>query len=200
MQSKFNMKIPAKYLSSYFPFSLQFYNKNNGDIFTLRNPYRSTLSQMIHKGETHIVTHEFVPILRPMKDLQKEEIYLEDGSKVFPIDILKSMITQASYPEKDIVNIKTENKTISVELENPRFPENERKEYFEIDTDPGGIQFSLVIEDPFDVFGDRFYQVGNEMEMLWKLFEWHFDVWGLIGEYAYDWNEIESNPQMETNY
>lgn len=133
------------------------------------------------------------PILRPLYDLTKEiEV---NGEKFVPIIELFKIRTQHLSDSIDKYYI--ENDTAILKLQENAYPDGKMSycHFFEIDIEPEAVNFSLATEyykpDTDGIWKEEFGFIGNEFNMLQKLYEWHFDIHGLIEkELAIDKNTI----------
>lgn len=164
------MNLELKHLASYLPYKLK--------VINYEKPLNARLVDLI-AGKPY---EQYKPILRLLSDLTKEiEI---NGEKFVPIIELFKMRTQHLSDSIDKYYI--ENDTAILKLQENAYPDGEMSycHFFEIDIEPEAVNFSLATEyykiDTDGIWKEEFGFVGNEFNMLQKLYEWHFDVFGLI--------------------
>jgi hypothetical protein len=118
------------------------------------------------------------PILRPLSDISKEiEV---DGEKFIPIFEL-AKISNFKHDFKRIVN---ENGTLVLYSDVSKHPELDHPglvHFFEMDTEDCDFDYGFEsLGQDGEVFDTFFFPIKNQLSLFNKLFEWHFDVFGLI--------------------
>lgn len=183
------MKLELKHLAPYLPYNL----KGNYEVsevvpsakFELRN-------KELRTDNIDFFLKYAKPILRPLSDLTKEiEV---NGEKFIPIVELFNLRTQKTNARVKEIYIKDNTAVIECE---PLIIEKviHSIDFFEIDLEPEDITFSLVTELKFPQEIESFYLLGNEFKMYQRLFEWHFDVFGLIEKgLAVNINTLQKTP------
>jgi len=122
------------------------------------------------------------PLLHPLSSLTK---YREDLGFV-PIVELFKMRTQRLSDSIDKYYIK--DNTAVLKLSEQGYPDGKMSycHFFEIDLEPNNIHFSLATEyykiGEEGIYKEEFGFIGNEMNMMQKLNEWHIDYQNLIKE------------------
>lgn len=173
------MKRELKHLSGYLPYELGFLNIYSNFQLTI-NGLRE--DQVYNHGHGYMDFEHIKPILLPLSYLTKEiEV---NGEKFVPILELYKMRTQHMTDKIDKYYI--ENDTAILKLQEITTPDGRLSfvSYFEIDIDFENIHFSICTETvdnmKDEIVEERFGFIGNDFNMLQKLYEWHFDIYGLI--------------------
>lgn len=176
------MKLELKHLAPYLPYglNLQFFEMTylmiglRGDIVYLENGYEKL-------GNPYLK-----PLLHPLDMLTKEIEH--NGEKFVPI-IELSKLAGNGLDKMEVDNIEIESETAILWFKekptHPRFKLPKSRICFEIDMDKpnkGGVGFDIVREYESSEINDPFYPPNNQLVLFQKLFEWHFDVFGLIPE------------------
>jgi len=132
--------------------------------------------------EQVINDNQLLPLLHPLSSLTK---YREDLGFV-PIVELFKMRTQHLSDSIDKYYIK--DNTAVLKLSEQGYPDGKMSycHFFEIDLEPNNIHFSLATEyykiGEEGIYKEEFGFIGNEMNMMQKLNEWHIDYQNLIKE------------------
>jgi len=167
-------KLELKYLAPYLSHNVTVYVNDLKDIN----------AKPIHKLHTnegvgsinHMLTSDrYRLVLRPLSDFTKEiEV---NGERFVPIIELFQLIDGGSYTE-DRVLIKNEKGLFVISNSISQLSFNSKENYFDYKT--------------FDFDGEDWQPSFNQLELFNKLFEWHFDVFGLIeAGLAIDINTLE---------
>jgi len=183
------MKLELKHLAGYLPYGLKvIFESKGGRILEVTGLRMAGVSEQTSKliyfnsiSETLNIEY-FKPILRPLSDLTKKiEV---NGEKFVPILELYKMRTQHMTDKIDKYYV--ENDTAILKLEELTTPDGNISfiHYFEIDIESERVHFSICTETvdniKDEIIEERFGFIGNEFNMLQKLYEWHFDIHGLI--------------------
>ncbi len=153
------MKLEIKHLAPYLAYGLKYVDKDTKEIKTMRSV--STEINMIDFGwgNAHELT-EFKPILRPMSDLSSDFMFN-----------LFEMIDESDWIELN-----------GLDLENLHFQIDDKWNYvLEID-ESLEFHFSNNSFGLYSVDDHEALFINNQFELMQKLFECHFDVFGLIDE------------------
>lgn len=146
------MKLELKHLAPYLPYKLKMKGNQGGDVFHLLG-LRNNETCLFFELSYWEDIFDFKPMLRPICDLTKEiEI---NGKKFVPMEYL-------------------------FDFENPynKIPKRMKYHYEEV---PNRI--SITHNATCRSTEVLFSEMGaNPYWMMQKLFEWHFDVFGLINE------------------
>lgn len=175
------MKLELKHLAPYLPYGLKVKNENRTyKIITINGFYFSKSELILNSIELNggISSKEIKPILRPLSDLTKE---IEcNGKKVMPI--LEIAKVSDSYYNWKFDNNSLFHKSVFCNHENGttyRFLINTNgKIFYSINTTVDGC----------------FMQTNNPHLVMMKIFEMHFDVFGLIDAgLAININKLDKN-------
>lgn len=187
------MKLETKHLAPYLPYGLKFtFTKDyyypypsmqkKGFYFTfdlLESP-KIIYCSNINKSWIDVVLNQdyFKPILRPLSDISKEiEV---NGEKFIPIFEL-AKISNFKHDFKRIVN---ENGTIVLYSDVSKHPELDHPglvHFFEMDTEDCDFDYGFEsLGQDGEVCDTFFFPIKNQLSLFNKLFEWHFDVFGLL--------------------
>ena len=170
------MKLELKHLAPYLPYGLKIAHR---DAYCHTRDYEYILSP--EKVEYVIDYSERFPILRPLSDLYKEiEV---NGEKFVPI---VKLCEKLNHPLE------------KYELDNQVVYGFEQRyaddsEAYSVAFDPKSKTIGIYYDDEaLNPFENEFaYDIGN-YDTVVQLFEWHFDVFGLIDQgLAIDINEIK---------
>lgn len=147
------MNLEIKHLSPYLPYKLKILN-GWGDIKTLTYTYLDDENNGFVVGVK--------PILNPLSDLTKEiEV---NGEKFIPIEKLLDINSGHKWATSDYL-----------------ITDNSVNEYWTGLKD--GDTFGYNSEFQFFYILDKNYifkKITNQLDLFQKLFEWHFDIFGLI--------------------
>ncbi len=149
------MNLELKHLAPYFPYELMGYVNNKKVV--LESLFKNSLSTSpkLH-GFKYTEFKDFKPVLRPLFDL-----YLNinhNGEVLLPINILANIGGMSSC--QDDINQWITN---TFDYQNNGFY---------IESYDSGYRFDYASTD--------YLIVPNQLEMFQKLYEWHFDIFGLI--------------------
>jgi len=187
------MKLELKYLANYLPYGLKV--KSKSAVWDLRTLTLSMVGSLERTNKRHIY-HEswliedtnFKPILRPLSDLTKEIEH--NGEKFVPlVELFK--ISKGNYQQE--IKYHSVMSTHQIQIEMLGF-----RNYFfglyESDRDvriENGLYFDCYSTDL--IMDNRFEEkILCQYSLFEKLFEWHFDVFGLIEKgLAIDKNTIK---------
>jgi len=171
-----NKQENLQYLSPYPPYELQVmfgdvYDADKDEIKTL------TPENILHVADNMPVTQ---PILRPITHVIEE---IEHGGEKFtPVIEFTKIMSQKGYHVPGKIYI--ENNTAIIKFADNPHPTMGvlADSYFEMDLEPENITFSLNNEYKIGERKgqDEYFHCGYEFKMYQKLYEWHFDVSGLI--------------------
>lgn len=146
-------KQKIKYISSYLSCDVDFYLAGNVRPFEKLEVHN--LSQVLRNA--------YPLVLRPLSDLTKKvEV---NGEKFVPIIEFFQLVDGGSYTE-DRVTIKNEKGWFVISNSISQLSFNSIENYFDYKT--------------FDFDGEDWQPSFNQLAIFNKLFEWHFDVYGLI--------------------
>lgn len=176
------MKLELKYLAPYLPYGLKI------DTLKLENGY--SIMTMCDKGGLSNISIGDVmdeypytkPILRPLSDLTKEIVV--NGEKFVPLQKLCRLFAYNEQYKKDWIFNFEENYTFNGGSDRYNF--NKELIYFCSASDS-----IMTREFGYYSISKKFYlknnrdkedltHVVNQYDAMQKLFEWHFDVFGLI--------------------
>lgn len=181
------MELELKHIAPYLPYELKMiFEGNGGRIITLTgitNQGKHGITITNGHGVMWLNSSGFKPLLRPLSDLTNK-IWC-NGKNFVPIQELFQMAYESVYSHR------FDNKFItSVELE--RFLSLQAHETIgERKLEYG---FSVELPNGFLFSANGSYLTIPVCTLYNKLFEWHFDVWGLIEtELAIDINTIYLN-------
>ena len=173
------MKVTTEEISKYLPYSIKFYDSRDDRIATMTGLFDNQIQiknkrRLCNMDIDEIGKNSDVkPLLRPMSDL-----VVENKEGFVPIVELFELRSQAT---SDWENYYIEDNTAILKLKDKNYAGVIEQSYFEVDLEPYDVSFSIASEIEKDGKKEtRFYLAGNEMKMYEKLFEWHFDVFGLI--------------------
>ena len=184
------MKLEIKHLAPYFTYKLKYMclseiNSKEPNIFELK--CLDTLINMVNFGHGNAKElDEIKPILRPLSDLIKELEHNEE--KFIPLEKLFRLYDEGYFDDKKIGNPISNDKIISIE----RYKyELLNKEYFilkhEVKTlNIGDLIYSFTYDPSLrrfairDESNKRPLGIAYQLDLFNKLFEWHFDIFGLI--------------------
>lgn len=198
-------KLLLKHIVGYLPYGLKCLNQHLPDreliieeLLGISNHITWCGIFNAKNGSNHVPVCGLKPLLHPLSDLTKEiEV---NGEKFVPIVELFKMRTQ--YLPDSIDKYYIENDTAILKLQENTYPDGTISycHFFEIDIDPEAINFSLATEyyktDVDEIWKEEFGFIGNEFNMLQKLYEWHFDIYGLIEKgLAIDINTLDNGIQ-----
>jgi hypothetical protein len=152
------MKIELTHIAPYLPYGVKIYPYQKGDIF--KELHAAIIMLFVDGFFDRKIT------LRPLSDLIEEVEH--NGERFVPIlelfkislginNVMLSEITYHNQPHQ-----------LHFKITNPDQGVYKKRGSFYFD----GQAFSLYI--------DQAIHVSNQLEMFQKLFEWHFDVFGLI--------------------
>ena len=153
----------------------------NGSLFEL-DLYSSMGGKIEKREASTFINSQFKLRLHPLSSLTK---YREDLGFV-PIVELFKMRTQHLSDSIDKYYIK--DNTAVLKLSEQGYPDGKMSycHFFEIDLEPNNIHFSLATEyykiGEEGIYKEEFGFIGNEMNMMQKLNEWHIDYQNLIKE------------------
>ena len=184
--------LTLEHLAPYLPYGLKFID-SKGTIFEMDGLFKDLA---IHFKETNRLDYfhfcpQIKPILRPLSDLAKEIEH--NGEKFVPIVELAKI----HGVEFDIKQIKNEFNTIVCYSEITLHPTDNTpfaRDFFELDLEDCCFDFGFEIFgiDATDIIETSFFPVRNQLKLFNKLFELHFDVFGLIEQgLAIDINTLE---------
>ena len=177
------MKLELKHIAPYLPYGLKMKFTSTNEVDKLSNEDIVILKQIDEGGicvngyKTN--NKSYKPILRPLSDLTKEiEV---NGEKFVPIVELAKI----HGIDFEIKTIKTEYGTIVCYSEISLHPTDNTpfsREFFELDLSDCCFDFGFEIfgENEFDICETSYFPIRNQLELFQKLFEWNFDVFGLI--------------------
>lgn len=163
-------KLTIEQLSGYLPYYLRCtsFGRSYYDVVCHKNDLSHS---SIHFERLLELDNGYKPILRPLSQLTEE---MEQGGESFvPIaELMKLALGQQVHWFKDpkFESLKTTQICSILSPRIERLPLT--KIEFEVDTDTFG--FDLVSN------GSNFMLVNHPLEIIQKLYEWHFDVFGLI--------------------
>jgi len=157
------MELELKHIVGYLPYGLKIEN-SYGDIVQADSIedngfkyYRGNKRELSHINESK-------PILRPLSDLTKE-IYV-DGEKFVPLEVIGKTFEPNGVFEDCVFGWNT-----------PTGGDDYQDYYYVVKND---LTFEISCGDP----GDSYSYVINEgnlhNDIIEKLYEWHFDIHGLI--------------------
>ena len=179
------MNLELKHLAAYLPYELNILNqwKDLGTLTTLfvSSNFDSCMIRSYDDDEECEIC-DCVPILRPMSDLVKEIEH--KGKKFIPIQVLFEMTLMDGWLScgKDHL------KDFKTHIDDDSF-------YYYIFKDEDlECSFGYYIYDQSFSFhdGERDHPVENQLSLFQSLFEWHFDVFGLIEQgLAFDYNNFK---------
>ena len=174
------MKLEIKHLASYLPYGLKLKTEYGWCIMLTLNDWSvngDCDESLCYETKD---TTDFKPILRPLSDLTKEiEV---NGEKFVPIEWLfynlieKSDIVQFEWKFKEdikpIFQIDDEwNHCVT-------FINHFQHELcFSFDSNTNSFMLGMLWDTSFGV---EWFNISNQYAMFNKLFEWHFDVFGLL--------------------
>lgn len=159
-------KLELKHLAPYLRHKLKMiFEGKRGRIIELSCLSFNSLGETFSdgRGGMWIDRSGFKPILRPLSDLTKE---IHHDCKYFIPLIEIFEICAGGYYSIDNVLIEINNKVykISTSIDELRFDTEDK--YF--------------IMECLDLEGNNWLKPFNQLELFEKLFEWHFDIFGLI--------------------
>lgn len=162
--------LELKHLAPYFPYKLKGFIERSETFY-----YLDTFNNMMGKGiESRTIdmwlSNNIKPILRPLSDLKKEIDV--NGEKFIPIIELAKM----AFPNKNTFEI---HDTRFEVVFNEKTIIDKRIEYstFAYDCIRKGFCIN-TLDSNFNII--RAYSVPNQLQLFEKIFEWHFDLSGLI--------------------
>jgi len=169
-------KLELKHLAPYLPYGLKSID-DCGNIMVIDWQHQSYTNSIV--GLCHVLktvnshANSFTPILHPLSDITKEiEV---DGEKFVPLVKLYELSCI------QVVDVVLDYKIEIIGEEDGCFglvviDEDGKRDGFSLNTDSNKLQFQIT----FDKKNNRGSWYLNQLELINKLFEWHFDVFGLI--------------------
>jgi len=174
------MKLELKHLAPYLPYGLECITYFDG-AGLIRGMDANLMLNIIDRSTS------YMPIMRQLSDLTKEiEV---NGETFVPMIKLLELEDTASFNSESIT-VKFDTKIISCEWNTYQYlSEKEATVKYVVDTtNIGELIYSFTYSVNFRRFArrnestNRPLGVGYQIDLFQKLFEWHFDVFGLIDE------------------
>lgn len=158
------MKLELKYLAGYLPYKLKIKTERGIETMSTltENCVNIDYEDIYWFGQKH-EPDEFKPLLRPLSDLTKEiEV---NGEKFIPMIELAKLALSVKFLIKPIVD----------------------SQFLKVTFEGHNEDYSLLINKGLDfclsnvsLGRQHNVRISNQLQLFQKLYEWHFDIHGLI--------------------
>jgi hypothetical protein len=181
------MKLEIKHLAPYLPYKICGVCEGEHAIELVLGVYENEIITDID-GTTY---DNFKPILRPLSDLTKEIEH--NGEKFVPIEwLFNNLVDESDVVEFDFTKGITPIFQVDDGWNHCISFKNDygRDLCFSFDSNSNSFMLGLGWENEFGV---EWCNISNQYEMFQKLFEWNFDIFGLIeNKLAININKIQN--------
>lgn len=180
------MKLELKHINPYLPYGLKI--RNNKTTFEMIHQFKPNDLNVISLRGVLELPFENKPILRPLSDLTKEiEV---NGEKFVPMIRLLYLYETNYFHENENLKFVTFDLSKIISCEHKKYKllnqENFIVNYLVPTENLGILTYSFTYDPEIRRFAFRDetrktpFGVAFQLDLFDKLFEWHFDVFGLI--------------------